>query len=123
MFHENKKHLQNDLFNTETVMNRTRKIALKNSWSEKFYEHIFRTIDEKPFEALYCNDNGRPNFPVNILVGLEILKETFSITDEQLYENYHFNYLYQKALGVENINQSSFSIKTLFLQLKLKKTM
>jgi hypothetical protein len=51
---------------------------------------------------------------VNILVGLEILKETFTLTDEQLYENYHFNYLYQKALGVDDINEHSFSIRTLY---------
>jgi hypothetical protein len=31
-----------------------------------------------------------------------------------LYENFHFNYLYQKALGVEDINQFSFSIRTLY---------
>lgn len=47
-------------------------------------------------------------------MGLEILKETFTLTDEQLYENYHFNYLYQKALGVEDINEYSFSIRTLY---------
>ena len=114
MFQENKNHLQAKLFNTETPMNNTRKLVLKNNWSEKFYEKIFRGIDEKPFDALYSNDNGRPNFPVNILVGLEIIKEMHAITDEQLYENYHFNYLYQKALGVEDINEYSFSIRTLY---------
>ena len=31
-----------------------------------------------------------------------------------MYENYHFNYLYQKALGVENINEFSFSIRTFY---------
>lgn len=114
MFQENKKHLQKNLFNTETTMNNTRKLVLKNGWSEKFYENIFLSIDEKSFEGLYKESLGRPNFPVNILVGLEILKETFTLTDEQLYENYHFNYLYQKALGVEDINEYSFSIRTLY---------
>ena len=114
MFQENKNHLQSKLFNPETPMNNTRKLVLKTNWSVKFYEKIFRSIDEKPFESLYSNENGRPNFPVNILVGLEIIKEMFSITDEQLYENYHFNYLYQKALGVEDINEYSFSIRTLY---------
>ena len=114
MFQENKNHLQSKLFTVETPMNNTRKLVLKNNWSEKFYEKIFRSIDEKPFNALYSNSNGRPNFPVNILVGLEIIKEMHAITDEQLYENYHFNYLYQKALGVEDINEYSFSIRTLY---------
>lgn len=114
MFQENKNHLQTKLFNVETRMNNTRRLFLNSSWSEKFYEKIFRAIDEKPYDALYCNDNGRPNFPVNILVGLEIIKEMHTITDEQLYENYHFNYLYQKALGVEDINEYSFSIRTLY---------
>ena len=58
MFQENKNHLQTKLFKAETPMNNTRKLVLKNSWSEKFYEKIFRAIDEKPFDALYSNDNG-----------------------------------------------------------------
>ena len=79
MFQENKKHLQKNLFNSETTMNNTRKLVLKNSWSEKFYENIFLFIDEKSFEGLYKESFGRPNFLVNILVGLEILKETFTL--------------------------------------------
>ena len=114
MFQENKKHLQSSLFTADTEMNNTRKLAFKNSWSGTFYNKIFRAIDEKLFDVLYDTKKGRPNFPVNILVGLEILKEMYSLTDEQLYENYHFNFLYQNALGVEDINEYSFSIRTLY---------
>lgn len=114
MFQENALHLQSGLFSPESEMNRTRKSVLKNSWASVFYEKIFRRVHEKDFEGLYCSDNGRPNFPVNILVGLEVIKEMFSLTDEQLHENYHFNYLYQKALGAEDINKYSFHIRTLY---------
>jgi hypothetical protein len=38
----------------------------------------------------------------------------FNLTDEQLVESYHFNYLYQKAVGVTDINQFSFTIRTLY---------
>jgi hypothetical protein len=114
MFHENKDHLQPSLFNLENDLNNTRKSILKNHWSSIFYDKVFKNIDEQYFKELYHPNFGRSNFPVNILAALEIIKDMHSLTDEQLYENYHFNYLYQKALGVEEINQYSFSIRTLY---------
>jgi hypothetical protein len=79
-----------------------------------FYDKVFKHINEQDFKDLYDPIYGRVNFPTNILVALEIVKEMHSLTDEQLYESYHFNYLYQKAVGVGNINQFSFSIRTLY---------
>jgi len=114
MFLENTQHLQNNLFDPEKGLNNTLQNVLKNNWSKIFYDKIFRNIKENDFRGLYHPFLGRSNFPVNILVALEIIKEMFSLTDEQLYENYHFNYLYQKAVGVEDINRYSFSIRTLY---------
>ena len=54
------------------------------------------------------------NFPVNILVGLEVLKAIYDLSDEELMTHYHFNYLYHKAFGIDDINCYSFSIRTLY---------
>ena len=107
-------HLQGSLFDPEKNLNNTLQVVLKNNWSKTFYEKIFRNINERDFRGLYHPVFGRANFPVNILVALEIIKEMFSLSDKQLYENYHFNYLYQKALGIDNINCYSFAIRTLY---------
>ena len=43
---------------------------LDKSWAKPFAENVFPLIDETKFNVLYCNDNGRPNTPVNIITQL-----------------------------------------------------
>ncbi|NUM42638.1 MAG: transposase [Leptospiraceae bacterium] len=114
MFLQNTHHLQGSLLDPEQNLNSTLRGVLKNNWSQTFYEKIFKNINEKDFRCLYHPVFGRSNFPVNILVAIEIIKEMYSLTDEQLYENYQFNYLYQKVLGVDDINRYSFAIRTMY---------
>jgi len=42
---------------------------LDKSWAKPFGDRIFPMIDEQKFAVLYCEDNGRPNTPVNVVVG------------------------------------------------------
>lgn len=44
-----------------------------------FYEGVFCKIDEAVFAPLYSQNCSRPNCPVNILMGLEILKHQFGL--------------------------------------------
>jgi hypothetical protein len=114
MFRKNTEHLQQDLFNRENRMGSIQKRQLKNHWSAIFYENIFLNIDEELFSGLYSKKKSRPNIPVNILVGLEILKELLNFTDDQLYENFLFNYTFHRALGIDDINKYEFGIRTLY---------
>jgi IS5 family transposase len=36
------------------------------------------------FASLFCPDNGDPALPVRLMVGLEILKYTYDLSDEEL---------------------------------------
>jgi hypothetical protein len=36
------------------------------------------------FADIYSEDNGIPNFPVKIIISLEILKHSFEIIDKEL---------------------------------------
>ncbi len=65
---------------------------MQGTWAPLFYEHVFCKIDEAPFSCLYCLDNGRPNFPVNILLSLEFIKHMKDYTDEDILEQFRFNY-------------------------------
>lgn len=114
MFQKNQKHLQQKFFNPESNMNSTLRGFLKKHWSAYFYENIFLNIDEEVFAPLYSNNMSRPNVPVNILFSLEILKEMHNLTDLQLYENYLLNYAYQRAFGIQDINEYTFCIRTLY---------
>ena len=88
MFKLNEDHEQGQMFTVEDQMHPRLKEMLGKNWSDIFYEKIFRNIDESIFKSLYSDKFGRGNFPVNILVSLEIVKELFSVTDEQLFERY-----------------------------------
>ncbi|MCL0098115.1 transposase [Dehalococcoidia bacterium] len=63
---------------------------------------------------LYSRVESRPNFPVNIWVGLEIIKGMFDYTDQELLEQFHFNLLTSYALGQENLGEISLSERTIY---------
>lgn len=114
MFRRNTRHNQKELFNSYSWMNKRTKKLLKNSWAPVFYEHVFSKIDEAPFEVLYCSDNGRPNFPVNILLSLELIKHLKGYTDEELIEQFHFNYQIMYAVGVRDLGSLPLAPRTLY---------
>ncbi len=87
---------------------------LMKTWAAPFYEHVFSQIDEQPFACLYCADNGRPNFPVNILLSLELIKHLKHYTDEELIDQYHFNYQVSYAVGQRCLGELHLGLRTLY---------
>ena len=112
MFKENKEHLQQGLFNNLYTMDSRLVEKLKKSWAALFYKHIFCKIDESLLAPLYCSDNGRPNFPVNILMGLDLIKEIRGYTDEVLLEEYAYNFQISYALGLRTLGERYFAPRT-----------
>jgi hypothetical protein len=114
MFRKNDNHKQLELFNSSTFMDEGIRRRLDNSWAPIFYEHVFCQIDEEPFAVLYDKNWGRPNFPVNILVGLEIIKAFRDYTDEELVEQFFFNLQLKWALGIRDIGECPVAERTLY---------
>ncbi len=114
MFTENNEAAQQKMFTLENELDDRLKKKLSKHWSRLFYQEIFLGIDEEIFAPLYCPDNGRPNFPVNILVGMEILKEMHNLTDEQLFERYYFDISFRRALGLVDFNEYIIAEKTMY---------
>jgi hypothetical protein len=115
MFRENDSHRQEALFNTFAGMNGKTQAKLGKSWAPLFYTHVFCAIDEQLFADLFCADNGRPNFPVNILVALEIIKHWKDFTDEELLEQVAFNYQVAYAVGMRTLGEIDIARRTLYL--------
>ena len=86
---------------------------LNKSWGRPFAEIIFPLIDGSRFEALYCNNNGRPNTPANIVVGALLLKELTGQTDEELLESILFDIRFQVALHLTSYAEIPFRDRTL----------
>jgi len=114
LFRLNIAHLQANLFNTATNMDPRIRKKLEGSWAPLFYKHVFCQIDETPFAQLYAEQTGRPNFPVNILLGLETIAALKDYTVEEMLEQFHFNYQVQWALGIQNIGEYHLSERTVY---------
>lgn len=114
MFKENNQHLQQPLFSTINSLPDKQLKRLKASWAGTFYQDIFACIEERDFEVLYSDAPSRPNVPVNVLVGLEILKAGYGWTDEEMYEGFCYNLQVRYALGYQNVEEGHFELRTTY---------
>jgi len=95
------------------ITSRERRI-LKNGWAEAFSKHIFPRIAEDRFAVLFSdNPATRPNTPVNVIIGMFILKEIYDHTDDDLLEEVLFDIRYQYALHTTSFTEQPVSDRTL----------
>lgn len=102
------------LFGTVHQMTVGVKKMMDKSWAPAFRRLVFEKIDERRYAELYSTIESRPNFPVNIWVGLEIIKWMFDYTDQELLEQFHFNLLTAYALGQENLGEITLCERTIY---------
>ena len=113
MFREHVEHTQSSFLDADNLMSERSRKRLEKSWAVPFYRDVFSNIDERKFEPLFSH-TGAPNTPVNILMSLELFKYMFSWTDDQLMDEYDFNYLVNYAVGNRQIGQRPMAEKTLY---------
>ena len=114
MFRQNQRHRQMTLFGTVHQMPVGVMKMMDKSWAPAFRQLIFEKIEERRYAELYSTVESRPNFPVNIWVGLEVIKWMFDYTDQELLEQFHFNLLTAYALGQENLGEVTLSERTIY---------
>ncbi len=91
---------QRSIFEPVVALPDAKAERLKASWADAFREHALPLIGEDLFAPMFHENNGRPNRPVRLVVGVLILKEIFGLTDEQALEHLEWNILWHHALGV-----------------------
>jgi len=114
MFKENNQHLQPYLISNINDLPEKQKSLLEKSWSGTFYKEVFCRIDEQIFSVLYVDFPSRPNAPVNELTCLEIMKAGQGWTDEEMWHHYLFDLQTRYALGLEQIGEAHFDLRTLY---------
>ncbi len=114
MFRKNKKHQQSSLFDSQFLLPPKLRKQMKASWAHTFYHEVFVRISEEPFAILYSEEDSRPNAPVNVLIGADMLKAGFGWSDAELEENIQFDLLVRYALGMNNLNQEVPVLRTLY---------
>jgi hypothetical protein len=114
MFRVNKRHRQKPLFSDFGELPEKLREKLEVSWAETFYSAVFSRLDESIFEVLYSDEPSRPNIPVNVLVGLEIMKAGFGWSDEEMYDAFCYNVQVRYALGYQNLGEGHFELRTMY---------
>jgi hypothetical protein len=114
MYRENRKHLQPSLMSDVAMMPKAQRKCLEQSWAGAFREYCFKQIDESIFAVLYTDVPSRPNVPINVLVGLEVLKSGLGWSDEELYESFLFDMQVRYAVGYESLSDGTFAIRSLY---------
>jgi hypothetical protein len=112
MFVPNDQHLQLSMFSSISFLPEKILKRLEDSWAGTFYREIFVRIDEKVFAGLYSDEASRPNTPVNVLVGLEILKSGFGWSDEEMYDHFCYDVQVRYALGYRDLSVGHFELRT-----------
>lgn len=77
---------------------------IDKSWASLFFSKIMTTLMtlEAEFQDFFDASMGRPNFPVAAMLGILLLKHEFDLTDEETVDQFNFNILWHKALGVSS---------------------
>jgi hypothetical protein len=114
MFKRNDSHLQADMFSAATQLPPKSKQRLAESWAGAFYSEFFCRIDEGVFADLYSDQPSRPNVPVNLLVGFEVLKAGQGWSDEQAHDAVRFDLQVRHALGLNNLSEDVFTLRTVY---------
>lgn len=114
MYRKNEQHRQQALFSSVNDLPAKQRERLEASWAETFYTDFFSRIDEDLFAGLYSDKDSRPNAPVNVLVGLEVLKSGFGWSDAQLEEQFSFNMQVRYALGLRDFGAGYLEMRTVY---------
>lgn len=115
MFRLNETHRQKDLFGLETQLSPEVRKRLQGSKEYAFYTEVFCRIPETLFTELYSEEaDGRPNAPVNTMVGAMILQHLNNWTFEELLDHVAFDLKVRAALGLWSLAEEPFCRATLF---------
>lgn len=112
MFRKNKQQQQPSFFNSDLMMPDKMRRQLHDSWAGVFRTEVFMKIPEERFASLYSETDSRPNAPVNILVGGDMLKDGFGWSDEELERHLQFDLQTRYALGLDDLTQSVPTLRT-----------
>jgi hypothetical protein len=102
------------MFGTVSLLRDDHQTLLDEGWAGAFYRELFCRLDEQPFAVLYSEAASRPNMPVNVLVGLEVLKAGFGWSDSEMYEAFTFNLQVRYALGYRDVSEGYLDIRTVY---------
>jgi len=113
-FRESSPNMQMSLTGFYYQLPEHKRKKMDESKEAEFYKSVVARIDEGPFRALYCKDNGAPNKPIRQMVGGYILMHHKNWSTRELFNQIDFNLLTMRALGIVDYEESPFCRATFF---------
>lgn len=94
---------QQSLFGVETQLSKSLQSRLQGSWASLFRAEILPILlkSEDDFASLY-GQTGRPNFSVARMLGLCLLQELYSMSDQQALDTFGFDIRWRYALDASD---------------------
>lgn len=114
MFVKNDDHRQVPLISDMNRLPEPVRQSIETGWAGVFYREVFSRIPEEPFSVLYSENASRPNVPVNVLAGLQMLKASHGWSDAEMYANFCCNLEVRYALGYRNLDEGYFCIRSYY---------
>jgi hypothetical protein len=114
LFRKSNPHQQLGFFDSQQLMTPKMKQRLQTSWAQTFREEVMAHIPEEAFAVLFSEVESRPNAPIKVLVGGDILKSGFGWTDEELEEHLNFDLLTRHALGLDELGEEAPTLRTVY---------
>ena len=96
-----KRDPQKSLFSTSHFLPEDKRRRLERDWPGEFRRSALPLIDEDAFRDLYHDSNGRPNKPVQTVIGVLLLKEMNDLTDADTIWRVDFDLGWQVALDLD----------------------
>jgi hypothetical protein len=96
-----KRDPQTSLLATSHFLPEDKRERLEKDWPGEFRRSALPLIDEDAFRDLYHDWNGRPNKPVQTVIGVLLLKEMNDLTDAETVAALDYDLRWQVALDLE----------------------
>lgn len=108
------RHSQQRFFSGYNLLPRKLRQRSKESSVEAFWEEALWHIDEELFANLHTDKASRPNVPVSVLVGMEIVKSGFGSTGEELHAKACFILSVWRGLGLRDLRTEVSDLCTVY---------
>jgi len=96
-----KRDPQTSLFSAPHFLPPRKRERLEKGWVGEFRRSALPLIDEDAFRDFYHDSNGRPNKPVQTVIGALLLKEMNDLTDAETVGALDYDLRWQVALDLE----------------------
>lgn len=112
---------QMNIFDPWDFLSPKRRQLLDQSWSGLFREHILPTLPVEKVFKFFDESFGRPSKELYSRLGVQILQQTFDLTDEETLQQYAFNIQWHYSLNITEESDSAkyMSGKTLWSDRKI----